>query len=89
MSDYWCEQWGCPWGCMGVCYGRGVGDGMGVLHLMRVMIISYFMTVICVGRGGVGGYRYILITFLLICDYVTLYLKNIISINLLTQNVGV
>ena len=36
--------------------------GMGVLHLMRVMIISYFMTVICVGRG-VGGYRYILMTF--------------------------
>ena len=48
---------------MGVCYGRGVGDGMGVLHLMRVMIISYVMTVICVGRGGVGGYHYILIFY--------------------------
>ena len=48
---------------MGVWYGRRVEVGMGVLHLMRVMIISYFMTVICVGRGGVGGYRYILITF--------------------------
>ena len=63
---------------MGVWYGRGVGVGMGVQRLMRVMIISYFMTVICVGRGGVGGYRYILITFLLLCDYVTLYLMNFI-----------
>ena len=37
----------------GIWYGRGVGVWMGLLHLMRVMIISYFMTVICVEREGV------------------------------------
>ena len=45
--------WMCRWGCMGIWFGRGVVVGMGILHLMRVMIISYFMTVICVGREGV------------------------------------
>ena len=43
----------CRWGCMGIWYGRGVRVGMGLLHLIRLMIISYFMTVICVEREGV------------------------------------
>jgi len=76
---------------MGVWYGRGVGVGMGVLHLMRVMRISYFMTVICVGRGGVGWlslyFDHFFITMRL-C-YVVFNEFYIISINLLTQNVGV
>ena len=73
-----CALWeGVPVGCMAVRYDRGVEVGMDVLHLMLVMIISYFITVICVGRG-VGGYRYISVTFLLHCDYVTLYLMNFI-----------
>ena len=47
---------------VGVCAGGGVWGygmaeawrvGMGLLHLIRVMIISYFMTVICVEREGV------------------------------------
>ena len=46
-----CALWGMPVGVYGgmVWQRRGVGD-VGVLHLMRVMIISYFMTVIYVGR---------------------------------------
>ena len=61
------------------------GVGMGVLRLMRVMIISYFMNVICVGRRGVGGYRYILI-FVLRCEYVTLYLMNFILFLLISYH---
>ena len=47
----------------GMVWQRRGGGDVGVLHLMRVMIISYFMTVIYVGRRGVGGYRYILIFY--------------------------
>ena len=45
--------WEVPVGvCGGIVWQRR-GVEMGVLDLMRVMIISYFMTVICVGREGV------------------------------------
>ena len=49
----------------------------------------YFMTVICGGRGGgsaagSGAYRYIFITSLLLCDYVTFYLMNFMLLLLLS-----
>ena len=46
-----CALGGVPVGVYGGMVWQKREDGdVGVLHLMRVMIISYFMTVIYVGR---------------------------------------
>ena len=45
-----CALWVVPVGVYGGMVWQRRGVGMGVMCLMRVMIISYFMTVICVGR---------------------------------------
>ena len=42
-----------PMGVYGDMVWQRRAVGMGLLHLIRVMIISYFMTVICVEREGV------------------------------------